>query len=390
MKVSSLGKNIRAVIEVEVTGFFVERLINLLKQNGIEVWDVKHISVGVVSFKIESRDFKNIKSYIKKSKCKIKITSKKGIYFEFFRYRKRRMAIYMLMLIFLLYLISSKFIWRVEISGNNRIKTERIEMLLKECKASVGAYKKRISKGKVADYIRANIYDAAWIGVNINGTTMEITVEEKIISTEEDRNIIGDIVAKKDAIITKIVADNGTAKYIAGSYVEKGSILIEGVIESEILEPERVHASGVTRGIVDYTFEKELKLKRSVKENTGKSMHGVGVGINNKEFILKCLPKKYKYDITSKVRMFRFLGVNISFIFNTYEEYILKDIVNTKESLIIQGEKESNLFLNQILTSDSKVKDKNIEIIDTKDGIIYKLTVSVEENIGEFLKTGDK
>ena len=81
---------------------------------------------------------------------------------------------------------------------------------------------------------------------------------------------------------------------------------------------------------------------------------------------------------------------SISLIFNTYEEYILKDIVNTKESLIIQGEQQSNLFLNQILTNDSKVKDKNVEITNTKEGIIYKLTLSVEENIGEFLKTGDK
>ena len=119
-------------------------------------------------------------------------------------------------------------------------------------------------------------------------------------------------------------------------------------------------------------------------------MFGIGVGINNKEFVLKCLPKKYKYDITSKVKMFRFLGANVSIIFNTYEEYILKDIVNTKDSLIIQGEQELDLFLNQILTSGSNVKDKNVEIENTNDGIIYKVTVSVEENIGEFLETGEK
>ena len=172
--------------------------------------------------------------------------------------------------------------------------------------------------------------------------------------------------------------------------MEKGSILIEGKMYSELIGESRVHASGVVKGEVEYIFEKEYKLKNTIKEKTGKSRFGTGVGINNKEFILKCLPKKYKYDITSKVRMFRFLGVNISLIFNTYEEYILKDIVNTKESLIIQGEQQSNLFLNQILTNDSKVKDKNVQIIDTKDGIKYKLTVIVEENIGEFLKTGDK
>ena len=36
MKISRIGKNIKAVVTVEVEGFFVERLINLLKNNGIE------------------------------------------------------------------------------------------------------------------------------------------------------------------------------------------------------------------------------------------------------------------------------------------------------------------------------------------------------------------
>lgn len=390
MKISNIGKNVRSVVEVNINGFFVERLINLLKQNEIDIWDIKYLNVGEVTFKINSKDFKNIKPFVNKSKCKMKIVSKKGIYFEIFRYRKRRAVIYLTIAFFLTYMVFSNFIWHVKISGNDRIKATDVLELLNECKVRVGTYKGKISKGKVSDYIRANLYDAAWIGVEIKGTTIEIKVEEKIISTEEDKSVMGDIVAKKDAVITKIVADNGTAKYITGSYVEKGSVLIEGTIYSEYIGETKVHASGIVRGEVEYKFEKEFALKNTIKEKTGKSRLGVGVGINNKEFILKCLPKKYKYDITSKVRMFRFLGVNISLIFNTYEEYILKDIVNTKESLIIQGEQQSNLFLNQILTNDSKVKDKNVEIIDTKDGIKYKLTVIVEENIGEFLMTGDK
>ena len=88
--------------------------------------------------------------------------------------------------------------------------------------------------------------------------------------------------------------------------------------------------------------------------------------------------KPIRYDIGEKK------------VFNTYEEYILEDIINTKESLIKQGEQKVDLFLNQILTNDSKVKSKNVEIENVNDGIIYKVTVIVEENIGKFLKTGDK
>ena len=88
--------------------------------------------------------------------------------------------------------------------------------------------------------------------------------------------------------------------------------------------------------------------------------------------------------------MFEIFSVNFSFIFNTYEEYILKDIVRTKEELASAGQKDSALYFEEILTNDSKVVEKKIDQIETKTGIIYKVTLSVEENIGKFIETGEK
>ena len=107
MKISKIGKNIKAVVTVEVEGFFVERLINLLKNNGVDVWDVKVLGIGDISFNIESKDFKKILPYVKKSKCKAKVISKRGIYFEVFKYRKRRIALYMLILVTVVPLLPS-------------------------------------------------------------------------------------------------------------------------------------------------------------------------------------------------------------------------------------------------------------------------------------------
>ena len=64
MKISRIGKNIKAVVTVEVEGFFVERLINLLKNNGIEVWNVKILGIGDISFNIETKNFKKILSFV--------------------------------------------------------------------------------------------------------------------------------------------------------------------------------------------------------------------------------------------------------------------------------------------------------------------------------------
>ena len=87
--------------------------------------------------------------------------------------------------------------------------------------------------------------------------------------------------------------------------------------------------------------------------------------------------------------MFEIFSVNFSFIFNTYDEYILKDIVNTKEELAKIAEQDSTLYFKGILTKDSKVVNKIVDQVETGTGIIYKVTLSVEENIGKFVKTGE-
>lgn len=389
MNISNFSTYVKAVIEVEAEGFFVERLINLCKINNIKIWNITHINQGRIRFCISPKEFKRIKPYVKKSKCKIKIIKKKGIYFDMFRYRKRRLAVFLLAGVILLAFVMSNFIWNINIIGNEKIEKSKIETLLQESGIHRGKFKFLVSKGKVSDYIRVNLYEAAWVGVEIEGTTMNITIKEKIISEEEDKTIVGNIVASKSAVISKIIAENGTARFKTGSYITEGSIAIEGVIDSKFIEPIRVHASGILRGIIDYTFEKEYKYNNQIKEYTGKSRHGVGVKINNKEFLIKYLPKEIKYDINSNAKVFEIFSVNFSFIFNTYDEYILKDIVNTKEELAKIAEQDSTLYFKEILTNDSKVVNKVVDQVETGMGIIYKVTLSVEENIGKFVRTGE-
>ena len=93
MNVSNVSAYIRAVLEVEAEGFFVERLINLCKINNIKIWNISYINEGRIRFAISPKEFKKLKPYVKKSKCKLKIIKKRGMYFEMFKYRKRKLVI---------------------------------------------------------------------------------------------------------------------------------------------------------------------------------------------------------------------------------------------------------------------------------------------------------
>ena len=127
MRISYINTYIKALLEIEAEGYFVERLINLCKINNIKIWDIEYINNGKITFKMASKEFKKIKPYIKKSRCKVRIKSKKGIYFDLFRYRKRRLVVYMTVILLMLFLVFSSFVWKINITGNEKIAVENIK-----------------------------------------------------------------------------------------------------------------------------------------------------------------------------------------------------------------------------------------------------------------------
>ena len=85
MKLINKAKSIIGVVNVQIEGFFTERFINLCKINNIKVWDIRNIVKGVIRFNISIGDFKKLRKIARKTKCKIEIKNKKGIYFTLFK-----------------------------------------------------------------------------------------------------------------------------------------------------------------------------------------------------------------------------------------------------------------------------------------------------------------
>ena len=73
-------------VRIEVEGYFIERLINLCLKNKILLWNSKRKKTTLLEANISIKDFKRIISFVKQSKCKVKIKSKKGLPFIFDKY----------------------------------------------------------------------------------------------------------------------------------------------------------------------------------------------------------------------------------------------------------------------------------------------------------------
>lgn len=385
-------KSIIGVLSVQIEGFFTERFINLCKINNIRIWDIRNIVKGVVRFNISITDFKRLRKIAKKTKCKVLIKNKKGLYFTFFKYRKRKILFAAIILTMLLSIVLSTFIWTVEIEGNEKLDEKQIYEALKESGLYVGKNKSFLDKKEVTNLLRLNISDISWAGIEISGTKATVKIVEKTRLADKDiqNTDIGDIVATKSGVVSKIVPENGTAKFKEGSYINKGDIAIEGTIYSKYMDPVKVSAKGILKIKSEYINEKSYTYSELQKEYTNKKLYTIGISINSNENMLNYLNKNKKYDITKSSKKINIFGNEISFDFYTCLEYIENEITYTKDELIEKSNLDAEEYLNiNILPSCNLATliDKIPTITETEEGIKVDTLYIVEEEVGSFVKT---
>ena len=146
-------------IDIEVEGFYIERFINMCISKRIFLWNINRKKSSIMHVNIGIQDFKNIREIAKKTSCKVKINTKKGIPFIFNRYKKRKILLIMSICIFFCIYILSNFIWNIEINGLNRINAEEIYRVLEENGMKIGILKTNIDTKKIVNNIRLERQD---------------------------------------------------------------------------------------------------------------------------------------------------------------------------------------------------------------------------------------
>lgn len=206
-------------VGIEVEGYFIERFINICNTQKIFLWNMKRLNSTIVRVNIGIRDFKKLKQIAKKTKCRIKIQKKKGLPFIMHRYKKRKIFFIFFSLIIISIITLSNFIWNIEITGNETIKSEEIMKLLEENDFKIGSCKIGLQTKDIISQIRLQREDVAWAGIEIKGTNaivkiVEADLKPEIIQEDEYCNLI----ATKDGMIVKVSAQNRYTPSKRGRY----------------------------------------------------------------------------------------------------------------------------------------------------------------------------
>lgn len=374
-------------VNITVEGFFVERFINNCINNKVFLWSIKRINSTLVTANIGIAEFKKIRTIARKTKCKVYINSKKGLPIFLNRYRKRKLLLLILIPIFFCVLITSTYIWNIEILGIENIEENEILSQLANEGIDIGKKKSNIDTKTVINNIRLKRSDISWMSIDMKGTNIIVN----IVEAEEKPDIIDEneycnIVAKQKGIITKITADTGTALVKVGDVVEEDDILIGGYMEGKYTGTRYVHAKGNVEARIWYTKKIESKFTREITEETGETENKYSINFNNfKINLYKSLPNFENYDTiseTNKIKLFNDFYLPIEITKTTYVEQRKTNITYGKEELkeILIEDLEKQFAKEGI--NELNVINKVVNFYEKENSIEIEMTYEVKTNIG--------
>lgn len=351
------------------------------------LWNIKRDKSTILYANLGINDFKKIKKILKVTKCRANVLSKKGVPFILNKYRKRKIFLGCLLAIILCLVITSNFVWNIEIVGNVNIKTEEIIESLAQEGLEIGKAKGQIDTKKIINNIRLSRNDIAWIGITLDGTNARIEIVERkekpnIISEDEYCNIVSD----KKGIITKISAQNGTIVANVGDVVQEGSVLVAGWLEGKYTGVRYVHARADIEAKVWHSKSQKAYYNQVIEVKTGKSENKYSININNfKINFYKSLSNFKNYDTineNNKVRLFSNFYLPIEITKTTNYEQEEKEVTYTKEQLVEMTTQKLEKELNEEIKNTENIVNKQVNTYENEGYIEVEVIYEVIEQIG--------
>lgn len=381
---------IRGYVSVVIKGLFPERFINLCTKNKINLWNIKRKTKNEITAQITVKDFKKLHKITKRCGCKVHIAEKHGLRFRIYRYRKRKALAIGLVVFFVILWSLTKFVWIIDITGNDKVSDTLILEYAKKCGLKTGVPTSYVDSKKVQTFLMTNMEELSFVSVNKNGTAVYIDVREREQRREHfDKYSFSNIIADQSGVIESVLVQSGTAAVKKGDIVYKGQLLVSGATDNKYLGIKYSNSDAEIMARVWHEKTVDLPYYIEEKVPTGKVKNKRKLKIL--DFSLNLYIKNKilfeNYDIlsyTNYISLGKGKILPIGIETDRYEEYVIK-----RTKLTVEQTKE--LLLKELDTQykDSEIISRTFDIKDNKLTVIYECIEDIgrEEELDDNRKT---
>ena len=380
---------LQGYVVIIIDGAFPERFLNICARRSIYLWNVRRLDKLSLRANVSIAGFRLMPDIAKKSRCRVRIKSRMGLPFFIHRHRKRKAFAAGALIFAAALLVLSRFIWVVDVIGNDVVESARIVAALNGAGLKTGILKSGVDEYALQNILMTEIDEIAWISVQIKGTTAHVEVKERDPKPEIfPKDEPCDIVALRDAVIESIDALNGDRLVTAGEIVRRGQLLVSGVLESENAGIRFVHSDAEITARTWYEFAEEIPRFEEVRTPTGRS---------KSKNILKILNFNIKFFINDGISYENYDRISMVKKFSIGKSFVLPISLHLDKYAEVQVEQreidravalktaEGNAFANVkgklIVKTDAVERDGALLVTyECLEDIGVKRTVAREEN----------
>lgn len=382
MKKNSFIDGFKSKIVLKISGRNTERFIRKLASNNINLLKIKYHKRNIIEITIYKEDYEKVLKL--KSIYEINIVDASGLIKIKNVFKTNKILILFLIIGISLLVLLTNTIFKVEVVHTSSDIRTLLTNELKNYGIDVYTLKKSF---KQIEQIKKSILDKypdkiEWLEIETVGVKYIVRVELREIIKKEENTTTRNVVASKDALIKKVIAESGMIIKNINSYVKKGDVIISGNITLNEENKGVVDAKGKVYGEVWYTTTVEYPFNYYEERLTGNCKNIISFKFLNKSFDLFSTYKNKK--VTSEVIVENKL-LPIKLVKEKWEELIIVDQVLTEEEAIEKAVELANSKMKNDLSEDEYIIDNKVLKVDIKDNkVVLDIFFIVYEDITDY------
>lgn len=370
-------------ISLNIKGKNINRFIKKLNNNKIEILSLKYKSkdeADIIIYKKNYSKLLKIKSIYEITELEIfgLIKIKKNL-------KLSKHIIIITFISFLIFLMFTNVVFNVEVIHSNK---DIRDLLLKELeKEEIKKYtfKKTYKEIENIKEKILNKYpnDIEWLEIEENGTKYTVRVEDREIIKKEEDNNPRNIVAAKDGVLKKVIAESGDIVKDMNDYVKKGDLIINGDLIFNEKVKGRVKAKGKVYAEVWYVTKTEYPFIKKEEKETGKVKEVYAIKFLN--HTLELALNKFKNKNIKEKEIIKHDLIPIKLVKQNQKEKIVKDIFLTPEQAIIEAKKKAEEDIEKTLSKDEYIIKSKYLKSNVKESIVeVEMFFAVYEDITDY------
>ncbi|GAB6152607.1 sporulation protein YqfD [Desulfosporosinus burensis] len=254
------------------------RFINQALKDGVILYHTQRSERGMRA-QIKLADFRRLRKAARLTHTRVHIVAKYGWPFVAARWWRRKGLLVGIIMIALVLSVMSQLVLSISVTGNRNLLSPDVLARAEKLGLKPWVFSKTLDLNGIAKVLQEELPDAAWVGIERQGTTIKIKISEKIRPSIPGE--AGNLVANHAGVVKEIMVIEGTPQVHEGETVRAGQVLILKPNAVNLNNAQQPLPASVARGFVRarvwYSAETAIPLVEDKVEESGRIATGWGI-----------------------------------------------------------------------------------------------------------------